>query len=90
MFCAPRYVQKPAFECALFRDFTAHPVTRMPLEHNPRRDAAQPMFSRSDYPGAVEALESVVVLPIDEFYEEKHIDHVCTVIRDEAKALSRA
>ena len=90
VFCAPRYVQKPAFECALFRDFTAHPVTRMPLEHNPRRDAAQPMFSRSDYPGAVEALESVVVLPIDELYEEKHIEHVCAVIRDEAKALSRA
>ncbi len=90
VFCAPRYVQKPAFECALFRDFTAHPVTRMPLEHNPRRHAAQPMFSRSDYPGAVAALESVVVLPIDELYEAQHIEHVCTVIREEAKALSRA
>ena len=90
VFCAPRYVQKPAFECALFRDFTAHPVTRMPLEHNPRRHAAQPMFSRSDYPGAVAALESVVVLPIDELYEAQHIEHVCAVIREEAKALSRA
>ena len=47
-------------------------------------------LSRSDYPGAVAALESVVVLPIDELYEEKHIQHVCAVIREEAKALSRA
>ena len=89
VFCAPRYVQKPAFECALFADFDAHPVTRMPLEHNPRRSQPQPLFRRADYPGSVEALESVVVLPIDELYDERHIAHVCDVIREEARALRR-
>ena len=89
VFCAPRYVQKPAFECALFADFDAHPVTRMPLEHNPRRAMPQPLFRRADYPGAVEALETVIVLPIDELYEDRHVAHVCDVIRDEARALRR-
>ncbi len=89
VFCAPRYVQKPAFECALFADFDAHPVTRMPLEHNPRRSQPQPLFRRADYPGAVEALETVVVLPIDELYDDRHVAHVCDVIRQEARALRR-
>lgn len=89
VFCAPRYVQKPAFECSLFADFDAHPVTRMPLEHNPRRSQPQPLFRRADYPGAVAALESVVVLPIDELYDDRHVAHVCEVIRDEARALRR-
>ncbi len=88
VFCAPRYVQKPAFECELFRDFDAHPVTRLPLEHNPRRSQAQPLFRRADYGGAVAALDSVIVLPIDELYEDRHVAIVCDVIRDEAKALS--
>lgn len=88
--CVPRYVQKPAFECALFRDFLAHPVTRMPLEHNPRRHRPQPLFARADYPGAVAALDSVVVLPIDELYEDRHVDFVCAVIQEQARALRDA
>ncbi|MEQ1634569.1 MAG: DegT/DnrJ/EryC1/StrS family aminotransferase, partial [Planctomycetota bacterium] len=89
VFCAPRYVQKPAFECALFRDFREHPVTRLPLEHNERRLLPQPLFHRRDYPGAVEALESVIVLPIDELYSDSDVASICAVIREEAKGLLR-
>lgn len=78
--CAPRYVQKPAFECALFQDWSRSPVTAMPLQHNPRRDGPQPPFDRRDYPGAVQGLDSVIVLPINENYEPAHVDHVARVI----------
>ena len=30
--CVPRYLQKPAFECELFRDWRASPVTWLPLQ----------------------------------------------------------
>lgn len=88
--CVPRYVQKPAFECELFRDWSASPVTAMPLAHNPRRDAPQPLFRRADYPGAVRGLEQVVVLPINERYEERHIQHVAATIRAAVGALQHA
>ena len=85
--CVPHYIQKPAFECALYRDFNASPVTKMPLEHSPRRHQAQPLFVRADYPGTVRALDRVVVLPINECYEEHHTTAVCAVIREEAARL---
>ena len=88
--CVPRYVQKPAFECELFRDWSASPVTAMPLQHNPRRDAPQPLFRRADYPGAVRGLEQVVVLPINERYDERHVLHVAATIRGAVGALQHA
>ncbi|MCR9246792.1 MAG: DegT/DnrJ/EryC1/StrS family aminotransferase [bacterium] len=88
--CAPRYVQKPAFECELFQDWSKSSVTAMPLAHSPRRDGPMPPFSRADYPGAVAGLERVVVLPINERYTDAHIAHVASVIRESVGALARA
>lgn len=87
--CIPHYVQKPAFECALFLDFDRSPVTRLPLEHNPRRNQPQPLYVRKDYPGAVQALERVLVLPINERWEERHTDAVAAAIREAAEGLAR-
>lgn len=88
--CVPHYIQKPAFECALFHDWSASPVTAMPLQNNPRRDRSMPLFHRRDYPGAVQALERVVVLPINERYTDVHVDHVANVIRAAARELAHA
>lgn len=87
--CAPRYIQKPSFECELFRDWTKSPVTLLPLQHNPRGAGPQPPFSRAGYPGAVQALERVIVLPINERYEPQHVAHVAAVIRNAARGLAR-
>ncbi|MBL8747792.1 MAG: DegT/DnrJ/EryC1/StrS family aminotransferase [Planctomycetes bacterium] len=88
--CVPHYIQKPAFECALFQDWSMSPVTAMPLQNNPRRDLPMPLFHRRDYPGAVQALERVVVLPINERYTDVHVDHVAGVIRAAAQELAHA
>ena len=85
--CAPRYIHKPAFECALFLDWQASPVTALPLSCNPDRDSRQP-FHRRDYPGAVRGLERVIVLPINELYSERDIRFVADAIREEAEGLS--
>jgi dTDP-4-amino-4,6-dideoxygalactose transaminase len=88
--CMPRYIQKPAFECALFQDFHASPVTSLPLGQNPRRHQPQPLFHRRDYPGAVRALEQVIVLPINEFYTDEHVAFVARAIREETARLGEA
>lgn len=84
--CAPRYIQKPAFECALFQDWQRSPVSWMPLQHNPRRDGPQPPFVRADYPGAIEGLEQVIVLPLNEHYTHEHVAHIAGVIRGALEA----
>jgi dTDP-4-amino-4,6-dideoxygalactose transaminase len=87
--CVPRYVQKPAFECELFRDWSKSPVTWLPLQHNPRRERPQPLYHRGDYPGACEGLEHVVVLPINERYTDAHVRTVATAIAAAATELRR-
>jgi dTDP-4-amino-4,6-dideoxygalactose transaminase len=79
--CAPRYVQKPAFECQLFRDWRRSPVTALPLSQNPRGTNQGPLFDRSDYPGPVLGLDQVVVLPINERYQYGHLLGITAAIR---------
>jgi perosamine synthetase len=88
--CVPRYIQKPAFECALFQDWAASPVTALPLQNNPRQRGPMPPFVRADYPGAVRGLEHVLVLPINERYTAEHVRHVAAVIRTAAQELQHA
>jgi perosamine synthetase len=87
--CAPHYIQKPAFECELFRDWKSSPVTWLPLQQNPRRDRAAAMFDRAQYRGALGGLDSVVVLPINERYLPVHVDHVASAIRKGVEELRR-
>ncbi|MEC9046566.1 MAG: DegT/DnrJ/EryC1/StrS family aminotransferase [Planctomycetota bacterium] len=86
--CAPRYVQKPAFECQVFTAWREHPVSRLPLTHNPRGDEDGPLFRREDYPGSVRGLEQVVVLPINERYRPEHVARVATAIRSAHEELT--
>jgi len=88
--CAPRYIQKPAFECQLFRDWSRSPVTAMPLHHNPRRQGPQPPFVRRDYPGAIAALEGVLVLPINERYTTAHVEFLAAEITAAVTGLAHA
>ncbi|MCC7396243.1 MAG: DegT/DnrJ/EryC1/StrS family aminotransferase [Planctomycetes bacterium] len=87
--CVPRYIQKPAFECALFQDWQRSPVTSLPLQRSARGDGKRPLFERRDYPGAVRALDEVVVLPLNERYEPRHVDRVVNGIRTALQDLGR-
>ena len=61
---AARYVQKPAFECQLFREWRRWPVLALPLGHNPRGAKDEPLFDRVDIEfekalaGAIAAFEA--------------------------------
>lgn len=89
VWCAPRYVQKPAFECQVLRDQVTFGGSRFPFE-GPQRDGEPPVvYDREQTPGAIEALERVVVLPINERYRPEHVDFVAERIDAVARELAR-
>jgi len=88
IFCAPRYVQKLAFECEVLRDQRTFGKSRFPYVGEHRKGDPEIVYRKDDTPGAVEALAGVVVLPWNEKYTEVHVDFIADVIRESAKLLS--
>ncbi len=89
VWCAPRYVQKPAFECEVLRDQRTFGDSRFPFV-GPHRDGdPEIVYDRADTPGTVEALANVVVLPWNENFTEQHVQFIAHTIRDTADALRR-
>ncbi|MCG3196011.1 MAG: UDP-4-amino-4-deoxy-L-arabinose--oxoglutarate aminotransferase [bacterium] len=82
---APRYIQKPAFQCAVFRDQRTFGNSRWPFT------LAAPEavdYSPERFPGTFEALERVIVLPWNERYTEIHVDYVAASIREAVQQLT--
>ena len=82
--CAPRYIQKPAFECAVFKDQKTFGHSRFPFTLA-RLEAVD--YSPEKFPGTYEALASVLVLPMNELYTEEHLDYLSTSIRESVSEL---
>lgn len=70
---APRYIQKPAFECAVFRDAKKF-ASIAP-------GCTAPAVDRADYPGTAEALDRMLVLPWNEHYTAAHVAGIAGEIR---------
>ena len=86
--CAPRYIQKPAFECAVLRDQRTFGGSRFPFV-GAHRDGEPPVvYRKEDTPGAYDALARVVVLPWNERYEARHVDFLAEAIRSAATRLA--
>ena len=76
---APRYIQKPAFECRVFSEQRTFGSSRWPftLAHSDAVD-----YRRDRFPGAYEYLDRVLVLPWNERYEDAHADAVADALID--------
>jgi perosamine synthetase len=72
--CAPRYVQKPAFECEIFRNKRTFGASEWPL-----RDVAPP--DPSKFQGTYDALANMLVLPWNENYTAQHVDYLADSLR---------
>lgn len=88
VFCAPRYIQKPAFECEVLREQRTFGRSRFPFEGEHRAGDRPVVYDRRDTPGTVEALASVVVLPWNERYTEDHVDAIASIVREAATELT--
>jgi dTDP-4-amino-4,6-dideoxygalactose transaminase len=87
---APRYIQKPAFMLRIFRERNTFGRSGFPFD-GPHRAGLPPVaYDPADYPGTADALSHVVVLPMSEFYEDEHVEHIACSIRDAAHELHRA
>lgn len=82
---APRYIQKPAFQCAVFRDQVTFGKSRFPFTLA-RPEAVD--YSPEHFPGTFDALEKILVLPWNERMTEDHVDYVADSISEAVKNLT--
>ncbi|HEY6233838.1 MAG TPA: DegT/DnrJ/EryC1/StrS family aminotransferase [Candidatus Elarobacter sp.] len=81
---APRYIQKPAFQCAVFRDRTTFGASGWPFT---LADPAAVDYDPARFPGTFRALEQVLVLPWNERYTEAHVAFIAGALRDAVREL---
>lgn len=81
---APRYIQKPAFRCQVFRDQKTFGTSRWPFTLA-RPEAVD--YATERFPGTFQYLERVLVLPWNEKYTREHIDYIARAVHDCAKTL---
>ncbi|BCM90095.1 GDP-perosamine synthase [Abditibacteriota bacterium] len=72
--CAPRYVQKPAFECEVLRDKRTLGSSGWPIQ-----DAVWP--TPDTLPGTYDALAHMLVLPWNENYTREHVEYIAASLR---------
>ncbi len=84
---APRYIRRPAFECAVFRDQRTFGSSRWPFTLA-RPDALD--YSPGRFPGTYEYLDRVLVLPWNERYDDGHAEAIARVVRDAVHELTGA
>ncbi|MGI8469378.1 MAG: DegT/DnrJ/EryC1/StrS family aminotransferase [Pyrinomonadaceae bacterium] len=76
---APRYVVKPAYKCQIFRDQNTFGDSHYPF-NLARPEAVD--YNDDNFQGTIKGLHDVLVLPINEKYEEKHIEFLADSIRE--------
>lgn len=82
---APRYIQKPAFMCEVFREQRTFGASRFPFTLA-RPEAVD--YDPARFPGTFAALEGVLVLPWNERYTEEHVTYIADAVCDAARRLS--
>lgn len=81
---APRYVQKPAFDCAVFRERDRFGALAGVFPHD------GPLGDRTTHPGCYAGLERVLVLPWNEQYQPEHVDFIAASVRRAVSAVRAA
>lgn len=84
---APRYIQKPAFRCEVFRDQRTFGNSRWPFTLA-RPEAVD--YDEARFPGSYQALKHILVLPWNEMYTQDHVDYIANAIRESVDALKTA
>jgi perosamine synthetase len=83
IFCVPRYIQKPAFECQVFADRKTFGKSTVPYASR-----ADVKYDAAEYPGTMQGLERVVVLPWNEAYTEEHVSFIARAVESTVRRLA--
>ena len=81
---APRYNQKPAFVCEVFREQRTFGDSRWPFTLA-RPEAVD--YRADRFPGVFDGLERILVLPFNERFTTAHIDAMGEAIRESVDQL---
>jgi perosamine synthetase len=84
---APRYIQKPAFQCEVFQKQRTFGESRFPFTLA-RPEAVD--YDRASFPGTFEGLEKILVLPWNERYTDRHVDYIASSIKEALARLAAA
>ncbi|MEJ2583077.1 MAG: DegT/DnrJ/EryC1/StrS family aminotransferase, partial [Acidobacteriota bacterium] len=84
---APRYIQKPAFQCQIFRDQVTFGSSRWPFTLA-RPEAVD--YDPQKFPGTFSGLEGILVLPWNEMYTDEHVEFIGKALIESAKNLSES
>ena len=87
IFSAPRYIQKPAFACEIFREQRTFGSSRWPFTLA-RPEAVD--YRPQRFPGSYEGLERILVLPWNERYTSEHVRYIAGSIAAAVSELRRA
>ena len=87
VFCAPRYVVKPAFECQVLAQRNTYGSSSCPYTCSERAGGRRIRYDRADYPGTIRGLDRVLVLPWNEHYTGEHVEFIAGRIRAAVDAL---
>jgi dTDP-4-amino-4,6-dideoxygalactose transaminase len=83
--CAPRYIQKPAFECAVFAQQRTFGNSHFPFT------LARPQavdYSRERFPGVYDALQRLLVIPWNDRYDEDDVAYIAGALALAASKLN--
>lgn len=86
IFTAPRYIQKPAFECEVIREQRTFGRSRWPFTLA-RPDAVR--YDRDRYPGVYAGLDAVLVIPWNDRLSIGDVEYVARSIMAAARDLRR-
>jgi perosamine synthetase len=84
---APRYIQKPAFRCAIFAEQRTFGSSRYPFTLA-RPEALD--YSQDRFPGTFAALDAMLVLPWNERYQHHHVDYLAETIAEAVYSVAGA
>lgn len=85
IFTVPRYIQKPAFMCEVFQKRRTFGTSGYPFTIA-RPDALD--YRTQAYPGTMQALERVLVVPWNDRYTEEDVDYIGDALAWAAQRLS--
>jgi perosamine synthetase len=84
IFAVPRYIQKPAFACQVFRDQQTFGRSRYPFT------LARPQavdYRRDRFPGTYDALDAILVIPWNDRYTQEHVEYIAQAMYSAADRL---
>lgn len=89
IFSAPRYIQKPAFMCEVLRDKKTFGNSQFPFVGEHRKGLPPVEYRVEEYPGTMEGLNNICVLPWNENYTEEDVRYIANAVIKTAETLRK-